>query len=68
MSKNLQVAWIDLLQRIHSELKLNIQKKKTIFVGQKMHILTVSIVQIVEFQYFKNGAKSFCALKQSTKL
>ena len=28
MPKNLQVAWIDLLQRIHSELKLKIQKKK----------------------------------------
>ena len=27
MPKNLQVAWTDLLQRIHSELKLKIQKK-----------------------------------------
>ena len=27
MPKNLQVAWTDLLQRIHSELKVEIQKK-----------------------------------------
>ena len=35
MPKNLQVAWIDLLQRIHSELKLKIQKKKNHFCRTK---------------------------------
>ena len=35
MPKNLQVAWIDLLQRIHSELKLKIQKKTPFLQDKK---------------------------------
>ena len=68
MPKNLQVAWTELLQRIHSELKLKIQKKNPIFVGQKMHFLTVSIVQKHFFLLIQEWSKIYFCTKTKFKM